>query len=110
MSFYELLEESSVLDSKVFSQIRLLLLAVLEIHDRDGISYRELKAGLNVSDGVLYFNLKELGKMGYIEEEQVNFEEKKLTSYYITEQGKEEWNKIRVWLSKFLKNVGDDKK
>lgn len=85
-------------------------MATLELHDRDGISYRELKAGLNVSDGVLYFNLKELVKMGYIKEEPVEYEERKLTSFYITEQGKEEWDKVRVWLSKFLKNIGDDKK
>ena len=107
-SILDLVSESSFLDSKVFSQIRLLLLANLKLHGRDGIPYRELRTGLGVSDGVLYFNLKELKKMKYIAEEEVEFEDKKLTSYYITKQGEEEWIKIKKWLLKFLSIIGDD--
>ncbi len=97
-----LIEEAKALNSKVFSLIRLELLSNLATFGRDGVSYRELKATLNITDGNLFTNLKVLQEMGYIKLNEIRIEEKKLDSYAITKEGLEEWNKTKNWLKKFV--------
>lgn len=100
--FLKIIDESKALNSKLFTLIRLQLMANLSLFGADGITYRELKAGLNLSDGVLYSNLQILQEMGYVKESKVRFENKELQLLQITPEGLEEWNNVHKWLCKFL--------
>jgi len=100
--FLKLIDESKALNSKVFSLIRLQLMANLDLFGEDGITYRELKAGLDLNDGVLFSNLQTLQEMGYIKQSTIRFENKDLQLWQITPEGSNEWNSIREWLRKFL--------
>jgi DNA-binding MarR family transcriptional regulator len=97
----ELIDDAKALNSKVFSLIRLELLANIAVFGKDGVSNRELTTTLNVSDGTLHANLKFLKEMGYIESEQVKIDDKELHIYKITSVGLEEFEKIKKWLIKF---------
>lgn len=101
-SFLEVISEAGSLNSKVFSLSRMQLLASLSDLGQDGATYRELKAALDLSDGALYANLKALEEMGYLKSAGVKVEGKALESYLITPEGKEEWARVKTWLSKFL--------
>ncbi|MGC9778036.1 MAG: transcriptional regulator [Candidatus Heimdallarchaeota archaeon] len=90
------------MNSKAFSLLRLILISNLVKYREDGISFRELKAGLDVTDGAIYSNLKALKEMGFIEEEPVEFGNKTLALYKITRIGIEEWKKIENWLKQFI--------
>ena len=59
-------EESEDVDSTIISRVRLEILWALSELGEDGATARHLKAGLNLSDGVLYANLKKLVGMGYL--------------------------------------------
>ena len=96
----ELVRETHSLNSKLISAPRLLILASLESLGLDGAAYRELKAGLEMDDGLLYSNLDALKEMGYVKEKDVRLENKEMTSYHITEEGKEAFNSVRAWLEK----------
>jgi len=100
--FLELIDEAHALNSKLFSLIRFQLMANLEIFRDDGITYRELKAALNLSDGVLYSNLQTLASMGYVSVATVKYENKDLQLFKITPEGLSEWKNVRSWLCKFL--------
>lgn len=97
-----LVSEAQALNSRVFSLPRLLILASLEGLGADGATYRELKAGLELNDGVLYANLEALKGMGYLRCLTVSIENKQLESYAITKEGFEEWKRVKEWLCKFL--------
>ncbi len=105
--FISLVGESKVLNSKVFSLTRLQLLANIACLQGESATYRELKAGLQLSDGALFSNLKVLEKMGYLKLEKVQFEGKELDAYKITLEGLEEWKQVRNWLSKFVEVGGE---
>ena len=96
----ELVKEAHSFNAKIISVPRLLILASLENLGLDGAVYRELKAGLEMDDGLLYSNLKALEEMGYIEEKDVKLMNKDMTSYRITNEGKEALNDSRRWLRK----------
>lgn len=96
--FTAVVRGSKALNSKLFSLPRLLILLAIENLGPDGAQYRELKAGLELDDGVLYSNLNALKKMQYITEIKVKIEGKELTSFAITEEGKNALNSIRKWL------------
>lgn len=98
----DLVAEAKALNSKVFSLPRILLLVSLEDLGEDGSSYRELKAGLDLEDGILFSNLNALEEMGYIKSKDVIVEKKKMTSYAITKEGKETLQALRVWFKKVL--------
>lgn len=106
VDFLSLMDESQTLNSKLFSLVRLKLLGSLFVLGPDGATYRELKATLGVSDGVLYSNLNVLKDMGYLESEKVEFEGKELELFTITPEGKEEWCRIKAWLCDFLQCGG----
>ena len=102
-----LLAESYELNPRVFSLLRLQLLQGLESLGQDGVTYRELKAALKVSDGALYANLQALIKMGYLETEKVLVESKELDSFKITPEGAKQWESVRDWLCRFCESRGD---
>ena len=96
------LKESEGLNSKIFSLVRLKLLASLATPGPDGATFRELKAALNINDGVLYANLNVLKDMGYLTSGRVTSGGKELELYAITHEGEEEWKRTRTWLCRFL--------
>lgn len=98
--FLSLIEESKALNSSVFSLIRLQLLSSIASVGKDGVTYRELKAALQVTDGALYTNLKSLEGTGYIASKKIILEGKELESYQITLEGLLEWSGIKNWLKK----------
>jgi len=100
--FLSLVAQSRLLNTKVFSLSRLMLLSSLAILKEDGATVRELKAALDISDGTLYANLKALAEMGYVRSEKVILEGKELESFRITPDGITEWERIHAWLCKFL--------
>lgn len=95
-----LVKEAKATNSKIISMPRLLILKVLEELGRDGAAYRELRAGLELDDGVLYANLRVLCDMGYLEEKGIKVEKKELTSYNITDAGLEAFAEAKAWLRK----------
>ena len=104
-----MLLESKALNSKVFSLTRIQLLASLAVLPNDGATFRELKASLEMDDGVLYANLKALVAMGYLRSKKVKVERKELESFIITQEGLEEWGRVKDWLRRFLEYRGVDK-
>lgn len=104
--FLSLVEESKALNSSVFSLIRLQLLSSIASVGRDGVTYRELKAALNVTDGALYTNLKVLEENGYIKSKKITLEGKELESYQITHEGLLEWERVKNWLKKLIECGG----
>ena len=102
-----LVEEAHALNADVFSMTRLQLLSSLASLGEDGSTYRELKAGLQLSDGALHSNLRALEGMGYVASGGVRVERKELTTYRITDDGKAAWLQVRGWLQKFLDYSGE---
>jgi len=100
-------EESEDLNSSLISKIRLEILWALSELGEDGATARQLKAGLNLSDGATYTNLKKLAGMGYLRCEKVIFEGEELELYAITSEGLTEWQRVRNWLCKLLECEGD---
>jgi len=94
--------ESDALNAKVFSLVRLKLLASLSGLGQDGATYRELRAALNINDGVLFANLNVLKDMGYLTSNKISSEGKELELYTITPEGQDEWKRTRTWLCRFL--------
>ena len=100
--FLSLVEESKALNSSVFSLIRLQLLSSIASVGRDGVTYRELKAVLDVTDGALYTNLKVLEENGYVKSQKITLEGKALESYQITPEGVLVWGHTKNWLGKLV--------
>jgi DNA-binding transcriptional ArsR family regulator len=100
--FLKFVGEAKALNSKVFSLPRLLILLSLEeLGHLDGALYRELKAGLELDDGVLYSNLNALKKMGYVTESVVVVGSKKMSCFAITCEGSNAVNAVKKWFSGF---------
>jgi DNA-binding MarR family transcriptional regulator len=100
--FLSIVNESGALNAKVFSLVRLKLLASLAALGPDGATYRELRAALDINDGVLFANLNVLKEMGYLTSEKIASEGKELELYTITPEGQDEWKRTRIWLCRFL--------
>lgn len=101
-NFLSLVEEAKALNSSVFSLIRLQLLSSVASVGRDGVTYRELKAALDVTDGALYTNLKVLEENGYLKSKKIILEGKELESYTITAEGLLAWDHTKNWLRKLV--------
>jgi DNA-binding MarR family transcriptional regulator len=101
-----LVEEAHTVNSKIVSVPRLLILVSLENLGLDGAAYRELKAALDMEDGILYSNLKAMEGMGYLEEVSIRLENKEMASYHMTKEGREALNIARSWLVKMARRVG----
>lgn len=91
------LEASNTLNKKTLSLTRLQILTLLAYFS-DGIQYRELKTGLNISDGKLISNLKLLKSMKYIDCFSVKIANKTLDVYRLTKEGREELEKTTSWM------------
>jgi len=100
--FLSVMNESQALDAKVFSLVRLKLLASLAVLGPDGATYRELKAALGINDGVLFANLNVLKDNGYLVSGKITSDGKELELYTITQEGVEEWDRVKNWLCRFL--------
>ncbi|MEK6954349.1 MAG: transcriptional regulator [Candidatus Micrarchaeota archaeon] len=98
-----LIREAGSINSKIMSMPRLLILVSLEQLGEDGATFRELKAGLELPDGVLFSNLKVLMKMGYLIGRDVIVEGKSMSAYSITAEGMHALSSVKIWLSKWLK-------
>ena len=105
----KLVEEAHGLNADVFSLTRFQLLSSLSSLGKDGSTYRELKAALQLSDGALHSNLKALESMGYVASSEVRVENKELSSYRITDDGRAAWLQVQDWLQKFLSYSGDNR-
>jgi len=93
---------SADINEKLISRVRLEILWALSDLREDGATARQLKAGLNLNDGVLYSNLKKLEDFGYLRCQKTTIEGKELELYSITSDGITEWRKVRTWLRKLL--------
>lgn len=100
--YLSIMNESRTLNAKVFSLVRMKLLASLSVLGPDGATFRELKAALEINDGVLFANLNVLKEMGYLISEKITSEGKELELFSITPEGLDEWIKVREWLRRFL--------
>lgn len=90
-------ETSKTLNSNVIALTRCLILAYLSF-SVDGVLYRELKAVLEISDGKLASNLKQLTSMNFVTKEEITLDNKKLDLYRLTPDGKNELIKIKKWM------------
>lgn len=100
---FELVKDSKVLISDAFSINRILILLALEELGLDGSSYRELRAGLELDDGVLYSSLNALEKVEYVKKnEKEERVDKEQTSYAITIEGKKALQQFREWFKKII--------
>ncbi|HEC37600.1 hypothetical protein LCGC14_0471570 [marine sediment metagenome] len=101
----EIFEKKNQINSTSFTITRFMLLTLLS-YFIDGLQFRELKASLKVSDGNISSNLLYLAKMGYINKNAIEFDNKKLHYYTITENGKVELKKILNWMALIKKLLG----
>jgi DNA-binding PadR family transcriptional regulator len=98
-----IVDESKYLNSKVFSLVRLKILWSLSELGIDGATARQIRTGLNIgNEGTTYANLNALTEMGYLKKEIVSFEKKEIELYSITQEGLEEWEKIKKWLGTLI--------
>jgi len=97
-----LMEASRAINSKLISVIRIKILSSLYVLGPDGATFRELKATLNIPDGLMYSNLKVLEGMGIIRSEKITLEGKQLENYKMTAEGYSQWDAARSWLCTFL--------
>jgi DNA-binding MarR family transcriptional regulator len=100
--FKEIFERKNQINSDTFTITRLILLT-LNLYFIDGLQFRELKSALKISDGNLASNLNYLIKMGYITKNDVDFDNKKLHYYTISDNGKEDLKKILNWVGLLMK-------
>jgi DNA-binding MarR family transcriptional regulator len=96
-----LVNDSKALNSKIFSLPKILILISIEKLGEDGATYTDLRAGLDLKDGILHSNLRTLKKMGYVSEKKVRLEKKTLRAYSITDEGKEALLSVRAWFRKW---------
>jgi predicted transcriptional regulator len=101
-----LMEASGTINSKLISVIRIKILSSLCVLGPDGATFRELKATLNIPDGLMYSNLKVLEGMGIIRSERITLDDKQLENYKMTAEGYTQWDEARSWLCKFLCRSG----
>jgi len=91
------------LDSKLFSLPRLQILSALYLLGGEYAFYRDLKAGLELNDGILFFNLQALERMSYIGKREEEFQGKKMDAYCITLEGIDAFKKTISWVKDFSK-------
>src|SRR3989338_6422563 len=97
-----LVGEAKILNSKVFSLPRILILTALEELGQDGATYRELKAGLEMEDGTLFSNLNVLEEMGYVKKEKIELEDREMHSYRIMGEGTDALKALRLWFKNWV--------
>ncbi|MHA1733481.1 MAG: transcriptional regulator [Promethearchaeota archaeon] len=101
----DFLDSSRALNSDVFTLTRIQLMVLLN-YSFEGVQYRELKAALGISDGNLKANLNKLETLNYIEKNEIEMDNKKLSSYSLTSLGKKEVDKFFKWI-KIVQSLGE---
>ena len=99
-----MIEESGIVNSKLVSFVRIKILSSLYVLGPDGATFRELKATLDIPDGLMYSNLKVLEEMNIIRSEKIRLDGKSLESYKMTNEGYSQWETTRSWLYRFLES------
>lgn len=102
---FALLQEARTLNSQLVSLPRLQLLKILALYGPDGIEFRELQASLAMSDGKLLSNLYALRDLGVAHEEKSRVENRMVTTYRMTEGGRDQWERTRSWLRRWLEET-----
>ncbi|MFH0971760.1 MAG: transcriptional regulator [Candidatus Micrarchaeota archaeon] len=97
-----LVQQAKSINSKIISLPRLLILVTIAKFKQDGVSYRELKAGLELGDGVLFANLRTLEQMGYLESKKVKLSGEEMTVYCLKKEGQEALFAAKRWLMDWL--------
>lgn len=92
---------------------RLGSLSYMYLYDRDGISYRELKAALDLSDSQLGPQLLWLRKYKYAEVREEQSDNSGISVYYITQKGRDVYEQIMTWIAALplgseIKKIADD--
>ncbi len=90
-------------NAKLISLPRLMLMQRLYPLGKDGACFRELKYDMALEEGVIFANLKALKKLGYIDDEEIEVNGRKMTLFYITDLGKENFEKSIIWLKEVIK-------
>lgn len=103
-----IIKEARKINSKTFTITRNTLLAFC-LYFRDGIQFRELKAGLGLSDSKLNSNLRFLIKSGYLLEGKTIIDKKHISFYMITPEGKNELRKMLDWMEYIKKLIEEDR-
>ncbi len=104
----ELIKGTERINSKACTLNRSLILGLCS-YFIDGLQFRELKTGLNISDGKLNANLKALTKINYLQEAETIIDKKKVKYFSITNKGKNELGKIIDWIELIKKLIEEDK-
>ena len=79
-----------------------MILVTVAKFGQDGVSYRELKAGLELGDGVLFTNLRTLAQMGYMDSKKVKLAGEEMTIYCMRKEGVEALFAVKKWLTSWL--------
>ncbi len=91
------------LDPVIHERVRLGILGILA--QADEVSFRELKAALNVSDGNLASHLRLLEERGYITVRKTFVGRRPRTYYRLTEEGRKRFLHYLETLTDFLSDV-----
>jgi DNA-binding MarR family transcriptional regulator len=67
--------------------------------EKEGISYKDLKAALGLSDSTLAPQLSWLKEKGYVESKEEPLNNEKQLVYYITDKGREVYEAVLDWLN-----------
>ena len=101
-----LIENSKMINSKVFNITRCILLTLLSFY-KDGLQFRELKSLFSdISDGKLQSNLDFLLEMKYIKKIPIELDQRNIHIFMIDSSGQAELRKIKNWIE-ILQNVED---
>jgi DNA-binding MarR family transcriptional regulator len=106
-SIENLFHASEKMNGDTMSLVRCLILTML-FHYRDGLQFRELKTVFQVSDGKLVHNLEKLIEFQYVKKDQIEYDNKKLTLYTLTSEGRKEVEKLGEWMESVLKIISKE--
>lgn len=102
-----LFHASEKMNEDTMSLLRCLILTMLSYY-RDGLQFRELKTVFQISDGKLAYNLDKLVEFQYIKKGHIDFDNKKLTIYTLTADGKNEVKKMSEWMEAVIKIINKE--
>ncbi len=88
---------------------RIGVLAMLDYYGADGLPYQDIKDVLRLPDGSLGPNLAWLKDNGYVESHEERVEGHGIVVYYITQEGRSAYERVKNWLDVLLHHDGLDK-
>jgi DNA-binding MarR family transcriptional regulator len=92
-----ILDEARLINDNIFNATRILLL-FLHRYFQDGLQFRELQTILEISDGKLNNNLKNLEENGYLEKSIEKIDNKDINVYRITNLGRNYYTQFINWI------------